>query len=397
MRRWMLALALGLFGWCGPAFAQTLYPMPAQPAGLAFPTQSWPTGPIPSDANLGRFNQLIEEARTGKRPALGETRALVVIHRGRLVFEAYAPGYGAETKLCSWSMAKSFTQGFVGAAVLQGKIANVDAPMGNPRWTAADPKSKITWRQWLQHVDGSRYVEIGAPSATQSDVSQMMFGRTRMDVNAYAAKLPLIHTPGEHWNYSTAASHLVADQLTNVIAPGADAKARRLAMRDWMKQSLLDPIGMDKAVLEFDPTGAWLGGSLVYASARDFAKFGLLYMRDGVWEGKRALPEGWVDFARKPGTGKNADVYGAGWWLNPPTGEGRPMFNFTDTGPTRDAFSAQGHEGQMILLVPSKDLIIVRLGRLSESPDGWRALNGWLGELARTFPAPEPAAAPAKP
>ena len=108
--------------------------------------------------------------------------------------------------------------------------------------------------------------------------------------------------------------------------------------------------------------GLYYGSALIYASARDFAKFGLLYLRDGMWDGQRVLPEGWVDFARTAGKSENADIYGAGWWVTPAEGDGRPYKSRIDTGPQRDAFSAEGFEGQFTLIVPSKDLIIVRLG-----------------------------------
>jgi CubicO group peptidase (beta-lactamase class C family) len=124
----------------------------------------------------------------------------------------------------------------------------------------------------------------------------------------------------------------------------------------------------------------------MYASARDFAKFGLLYLRDGMWDGKRVLPEGWVDFARTPGPGKNSDSYGAGWWVSPATGPGKPYPALIDSGSLRDAFRAQGFEGQFTLVVPSKDLVVVRLGRIGEEREQWRATLEWLSKVAQAFP-----------
>ena len=155
------------------------------------------------------------------------------------------------------------------------------------------------------------------------------------------------------------------------------------AMVEWMKDVFFDPIGMD-ARPEFDAAGTFLGGSLVWASARDFAKFGYLYLRDGVWDGQRLLPEGWVDFSRRNPVSTKANVYGAGWWLGAdpapePAGQAA-------TTPPFDPFSAQGHEGQTIWIVPSKDLVIVRLGLMPNSGDNWPRLYEWNQSIARLFP-----------
>jgi CubicO group peptidase (beta-lactamase class C family) len=263
--------------------------------------------------------------------------------------------------------------------------------MGNPHWEANDKRAQIPWRTWLQMTDGQRYLEIEAPAMARSDASRKLFGPGRLDVANYCAGLPLIHEPGTHWNYNSCGIVLTADALTRSIVPTpASPHERRKAMLAWMRASLFDVIGM-KIQPEFDATGLVYGSALMYASARDFAKFGLLYLRDGVWEGQRVLPEGWVDYARTAGPGKNADIYGAGWWVSPRTGNGRPYPTLIDSGPIRDAFWAQGFEGQFTLVVPSKDLIVVRLGRIGEEQAQWVATFKWLGEVARAFPA---AAAP---
>jgi CubicO group peptidase (beta-lactamase class C family) len=234
-------------------------------------------------------------------------------------------------------------------------------------------------------TDGMRYLEIEAQTIADSDASRKLFGPGRLDVARYCAGLPLIHEPGTHWNYNSCGIVLAADALTRAIVPSAQSpQARRAAMLAWMRESLFDVIGM-KPQPEFDAAGLFYGSALIYASARDFAKFGLLYLRDGVWEGQRVLPEGWVDFARTAGTGRNADLYGAGWWITPPQGPGRPYPMAMDTG-AHDAFSAEGFEGQYILIVPSKDLIVVRLGLTPEKDLRSGALRGWMGRVARAFP-----------
>jgi CubicO group peptidase (beta-lactamase class C family) len=258
-------------------------------------------------------------------------------------------------------MAKSITHALVGAAVEQRRV-DIDQPMGNPHWRANDVRSAITWRQWLNMLDGQRYTELTARSPAESDVAKMLFGSGRLDTAGYAASLPLAYPPGTRWNYNTAGEILVCDALTRTIVPNpGSARARRASMLAWMHSSLFDPIGMSSAQPEFDAQGLYLGGSFVYATARDFAKIGLLYLRDGMWEGRRILPEGWVDFARSPTSAANGDVYGAGWWINPASGTGQAMFSYINTGPARDAFDARGLQGQIILLVPTKDLVVVRL------------------------------------
>jgi CubicO group peptidase (beta-lactamase class C family) len=363
-----------------------LAPLPAQPPDVPWPTTEWPVGSLPPEMDSAAFSAAMADAFDKPAPGLGETRELVIIRGGRLIYERAAQGYSTNTRLVSWSMAKSITQALVGVAVAQGKI-NIDQPMGSPHWSPEDRRAQIPWRQWLQMTDGQRYLEIEAETIAESDASRKLFGPGRLDVASYCADLPLIHEPGTHWNYNSCGIVLTADALTRTIVPNpASPQQRRAAMLRWMNVSLFDVIGM-KPQPEFDATGLMYGSALIYASARDFARFGLLYLRDGMWDGRRVLPEGWVDFARTHGTGTNADIYGAGWWLAPKEGSGRPYPIYVDTGPERDGFSAQGFEGQYTLIVPSKDLIVVRLGMTPEKDLRSGALKDWMGRVARTFPS----------
>jgi CubicO group peptidase (beta-lactamase class C family) len=138
-------------------------------------------------------------------------------------------------------------------------------------------------------------------------------------------------------------------------------------------------------VVEFDPQGTFYGSSLVWATARDFARFGYLYLRGGVWDGRRVLPEGWVDFARSHGPDPETDVYGAHWWLTPSEGPGRPDRALITDNALSDAFSAQGYEGQIIVVAPSKDLVLVRLGRFDDDGEAWNALGDWATRLIGAF------------
>jgi CubicO group peptidase (beta-lactamase class C family) len=372
-----MIFALGLF-----LLAAPLVPLPSQPDGVAWPTQQWPAGPIPSSVNAGALGELLAVVDR-KEEVLGESRAVVLIYRGRLVAERYLSGFTPQTPLISWSVAKSITHALVGIASLQGKL-DPKRPMGNPRWPPGDPRAAIPWRQWLQMVDGQEYRELGVKNPAENDAARMLFGEGRADAPGFAARLPLIHRPGEHWNYNSAGINLVSDALTRAIAPQAlTPDARRAAMRTFMHRELFDRIGMTSAQPEFDAAGTFLGSALVYATARDFARFGLLYLRDGVWEGARILPEGWVDFARTPAPGSDANIYGAGFWIAAPDGRPQPPFPSAIVAP-RDAFQARGYEGQVIAIVPSKDLVLVRLGHMPER--SWDALSRWVEAVVSLFP-----------
>jgi CubicO group peptidase (beta-lactamase class C family) len=363
------------------ASAAPLVPLPPQPSDVPWPTQEWPTGPLP--ATVARMQLDAALSVTAKStPPLGETRAVVVVHHGRIVAEQYASGFTANTPLLSWSMAKSFTQALLGIAVREKLVGDIDKPMGNPRWKADDPRQAVTWRQWESMVDGQEYDEIGA-EPTGNDAARMLFGEGRRDVAAFGAGLPLVRAPGSHWNYNSAGVNLVCDALGRAFAPGAGATQRRAKVADVLSRELFGPLGMKSAQPEFDAAGTFLGSAFVYATARDFARFGLLYLRDGIWDGKRILPSGWVDFARTRGPAPNSGVYGAGFWITPPPGDVMSRYALCPHGPS-DLFVAQGHEGQLIVIVPSKDLIVVRLGLLEDRNFG--ALGRWVEELVALFP-----------
>jgi CubicO group peptidase (beta-lactamase class C family) len=354
-----------------------LVPLPPQPAGVAWPTGEWPTGELPAGAG-DKLEPLLAVTQQ-KLPGLGETRAVVIIQHGKLVAEKYAPGFGADMPLLSWSMAKSVTQALLGIAVRQG-LVDIDKPMGNPHWQPSDRRAAIPWRNWINMIDGQHYEEIGKPNA--GDASRMLYGEGRRDVAAFGATLPLIHDPGTFWNYNSAGINLISDALARVLAPNTVGAERRSRMIAVLRDELFQPIGMKSAQPEFDAAGNFVGSAWVYATARDWAKFGLLYLRDGVWDGRRILPEGWVDFARAKTPADNSNVYGAGFWITPDD-KGKPYAAVTPNGP-RDLFLAEGHEGQVVVIVPSKDLVIVRLG-LFQDAKGFHALGEWLEKILALF------------
>jgi CubicO group peptidase (beta-lactamase class C family) len=359
-----------------------LAPLPQQAPDVPWPAEEWPVGPLPGSVDRDRLDRALAVVNA-RDVRLGETRAVVIVQRGRLLMERYMPGFGPQTPLISWSMAKSVTQALLGIAVRRG-LVDIDKPMGNPRWPAHDARAAITWRAWINMVDGQTYDEIGSPDPTRNDAARMLFGEGRLDVADFASLLPLAHAPGSHWNYNSAGINLIADALGRLLSPDADATTRRARMAEVMKEELFGPLGMTSAQPQFDKAGTFIGSAFVYATARDWARFGLLYLRDGVWKDRRILPEGWVDFARSKTTADDCNVYGAGWWITPPAGSGKPYRALVQSGP-RDIFMAQGHEGQLIVVVPSKDLVLVRLGHFDDKK-GFGALGEWVGGVVALFP-----------
>ena len=351
--------------------------------GAPWPTTAWTATPPDPSVDGPELQASIDAFFVDPEPAIGATRALLVVHQGRIVAERYGDGHDRDTRHVSWSMAKSVTHALVGAAVHDGRV-DIDEPVGDPHWAPDDPRAAITWRHLLTMTSGLDWLEMEATTVTESDAALILFGPGRGDVAEYAAEKASIDPPGQAWKYSTGSTHLAAAALTRTIA-GADAEpdSRRETMRAFMGEHLFEPIGMRSALFEFDPVGTFYGGSLLYATARDYARFGLLYLRDGLWDGARILPDGWVDFARTPAL-DDVDVYGAGFWLE---GEGRerPFASYMQAAPS-DAYAAEGFQGQMIVIVPSKDLVVVRLGLMTDGRDSWRRLGAHMQRVVLAFP-----------
>ncbi|MEQ1929874.1 MAG: serine hydrolase [Parvularculaceae bacterium] len=273
-------------------------------------------------------------------------RAFVAIVDGRLVAERYAPGFSAQTPMLSWSAAKSVTATLVGAAALQGYL-KVEDPAPVPEWRGDARRSGITWNDLLRMQSGLEFSEeYGDPG---SDVSATLF-RAR-DAGSIAAKKPLISPPGAVWYYSSGTTNLLMRTLRQVLA------GRGVELQAFARETVFGPIGAPSFTLEPDSGGTPIGSSYIYATARDWARLGELYLRGGMWGGARLLPEGWVDYVTTPTTASNGE-YGAHFWLNS-DGEGRARFV---PGLPEGAYYMAGHEGQYVFIVPDKNAVIVRLG-----------------------------------
>lgn len=362
----------------GQAAAAALVPLPAQPAGVPWPGETWPEGAVPAPARETVAKALDAAFATTSGP-MGETRAVVVVHRGRIVAERYGAGFDAESKLVSWSVAKSVTAALVGVGAREG-LLKLDDPIRHARWADDDPRAAITFRQALQMSDGLKWREEGYDDPVANDAAKMLFGPGRENIAAYVAGKPLEHDPGTRWRYSSGTTNLISAALARRI--GADPlrdPTGKEALRGFMYDKFFRVIGMDSTAAEFDIAGNFYGSSLVHATARDWARFGLLHLRDGVWDGERVLPEGWVDFLRTPASSEGAVAYGAHWWLSRENRQG-----LLKEGPF-DSFEAHGFQGQLIVVIPSKDLVVVRLGLMS-SENGWDALGAWLQPVVSAFP-----------
>lgn len=325
-----------------------LIPLPPQPAGVSFPTEAWPTADLDPRVDAAALDALLDRAFAQPEPHdLERTHAVVIVQHGAIVAERYALDMTPDTPCASWSMAKSITQALVGILVGQGRL-DIHQPIDAPEWGPGDTRSQITVDQMLRMVDGLRFREaehIGGGSvrywpAEESDVIPMLFGEGRDDVAAFAATLPKVAEPEERWNYNSGATNLLSRHVGRVVGGGEDG------MRAFMHDELFGPLGMTTASPTFDAAGTFVGSAYCKASARDFARFATLYLRDGVWDGRRILPEGWVDHTRT-GSEQSAGTYGAHFWVIPGS---------------LGLFSCQGAFGQRILISPALDLVVVRVG-----------------------------------
>lgn len=313
---------------------------------------------------------------------LGETRAVVVLQDGKPVIERYAPGYGPANRFISWSMAKSVTSTLVGQLVVAGKL-DLDAPAPVPAWhrDPADPRGKITLRQMLHMESGLRHAETGPP-VEDADTNRALFSDESGDAAAAAEAAPPRYAPGSHYEYSTLTTVTLDDIIVRTIAPQATTPAaRRAAMQSYLHDHLIVPAGMTSLVCEYDAAGTMLGGSFCHATARDWAKFGQMYLDGGVVAGRQIVPPAWIKFVTTQSPTNPA--YGGHFWLNHPGNAEKHPALFPDQGPA-DLYSAIGHLGQYVMVAPSKHLVVVRLGK---TPDDQRGdLLPTLGKLVNSFP-----------
>lgn len=325
-------------------------PAPEPPA----PGEAWPTArPISGEAlyqvDYAALDFALTEAFENNDAG---HRAVLVAVDGKLADERYADGFSKDTPMLSWSMAKSVTATVIGAAVERGLI-DIAFPAPAPEWEE-NPHNVITWDDLLHMQSGLAFEE--EYGKTRSDVNRMLFEMA--DAGALAAQRKAIHAPGETWAYSSGTTNLLSKTLRAVLTQaGVDYHA-------FPREAVFDPIGAESVVMEPDAAGNFIGSSFIYATARDWARLGQLYLNDGMWDGARILPEGWAAYVSTP-AGASDNQYGAHFWLNR-DGDGERKRFFP--GVEEEMVFMAGHEGQYVFIIPSKRMVIVRLGMTRGRP-----------------------------
>jgi CubicO group peptidase (beta-lactamase class C family) len=335
-----------------PADGGTCRPRPAGPA------EDWSLAPSPRgpavDA-LERYAFARDDADPRRREL--RTDGLVIVRGGRIAWERYARAYGPSSRHAAWSIAKALTVALAGVAA-ERRALDLDSSIC--RHLPAPPTHcGITPRHLLESASGIEWSEgyEGSPPRSSS-VLAMLYGEGSRDMTSFVLAHARSAPPGKAWRYSSGDSVLLASVVGRALQPRFGP--------EWPERALLEPLGMESAVLERDGAGTPVGSSWLHATPRDLARLGLLYLDDGCWRGSRLLPEGWVRAStsvsaplraggpsRAPG-----DVQGWGWWLNRPVpslGQPAPW-----AGVPEDAYAARGHWGQLVAVIPSLDLVVVR-------------------------------------
>ena len=342
------------------------------------PNLPWPEGKGPAidPASLGVDSVRLEEALDAAFTEPGpenprKTRAVVVVYDGHLIAERYAPGFGPDTPLPGWSMAKSITNALVGILVREGAL-DIHSPAPVPEWQEPDdPRHMITLDQLMRMSSGLAFEEQYKPLY---DAVDMLYGSA--DFGAFAAEKDLEFEPDTTWSYSSGTANIVARIVRR------EAEERDEHYYDFMRRELFDRIGMSSALIEPDSSGTFVGSSYGIATPRDWARFGLLYLQDGVWKGERILPEGWVAYSAAPTAKAPRGEYGAFFWLNAGAPD-NPADRLWPNAP-RDAFAAQGFQEQKVIVIPSRKVVLIRFGATSQR-DTWDT-DRFISDILESLP-----------
>lgn len=324
-------------------------PPPVQNTDLIpFPFGDKVVDSVPSGINISILKAAVDKAFT--EPYAGKkqrTRAMIIVYNGQLVAEKYAPGFDAHTKMYGWSMAKSFTGALIGTLVKAGKL-DVSKPAPVAEWNNVnDERHNITIENLLQQTSGLDFVEDYTKA---SDVTNMLFNEK--DMAAFAANHPIEYKPGTMFNYSSGNSN----SLSRIIRQTAGEENYAA----YPYTALFYKIGMYNTLLEPDCSGTYVGSSYINATARDYARFGLLYLNNGIWNGERILPEDWVKKTTTAPAAIKTKKYGYQFWLNGIDANNSSQRIYPNA--PADMFICDGYAGQEIYIIPSKKLVVVRLG-----------------------------------
>jgi CubicO group peptidase (beta-lactamase class C family) len=319
---------------------------PAQPDGVAWPTDEWSVADLPETVDAVALDEYLSAELTPREGERCCIDAVLAVQGGELVLERYRDGWNPDDVHLSWSMAKSITQAMLGILVAEGRL-DVFAPASVPEWyEPADPRHDITVDELLRMRSGLEWVE---EYAGRSDVIELLFAEGATNRAHFAADRPLAAEPDAVWNYSSGSAMILARIIADEVGYFEQGT-------HWAQEVLFDPLGITSVEHDLDDSGVISGGSAINMTARDFARFGLLYLRGGEWDGTQIIPREWVDYARMPVP--DAPAYGALWWV----------VGMEDRYP--QAFQANGFNGQTITIVPELDLVVVMLADESDpAPD----------------------------
>ena len=313
---------------------------------------------ISSDRDLMARLEPVAKALVDDRSYGGTPFAFVAMHDGAVVAERYKDGITADMPLLSWSMAKSFTNALAG--VMAGdSLVDIYAPMDIPQWQD-DGRKSITLNDLMQMQSG---LEWNEDYGNRSDVNLML--HREKDMGLFALSKPLAHEPGTYWYYSSGSTNIVMRYLRGKFQSDSD-------FLEYLRNRLFTPLGVRNAFFEQDMSGTPVGSSYLYVTAREFARFGQMYLDDGLIGGERILPEGWVEYTTTPASA-SGEGYGSFFWLN----RGGKLPDVP-----KDMFSCDGHDGQEIYIVPSRKLVVAVLG-YSPRPDHTIDFNGLLRDIIK--------------
>ena len=330
---------------------------------------AWPQGRAKSVMGQDYSHLLDEAFSESSKSQPRQTKAVVVVHNGRIVAERYAEGITQDTPLIGWSMTKSVSSLLIGLLVKDG-VLDIYQPAAVAEWqqTESDPRRAITLDQLLRM---SSSLEFNETYDVLSDVSEMLANQS--DTGGFAASKPLIAEPGDVWAYSSGTTNIVSSVIRQTL--GGDLQD----YYDFTRDRLFNPLGIRSAVLEVDASGTFIGSSYGYASARDWARLGQFCLQNGNWLGEQLLPVNWITYSTTPTPNNPGNDYGAQFWLNAEPTEGQRQRSWPLL-PT-DAFFFSGYQGQFVAVVPSRDLVVVRLGFTPQGNHGTEQLIAGVIEL----------------
>ena len=317
-----------------------------------------PKDSIFSNIDYSKLNKAVANAFDENNAIEKRTRSVIILYKDQIIAEKYDTGFDKNSKILGWSMTKSITATYFGILQYQNKI-NLNNPAPISEW-ANDERKKITINDLLHMNSGLEWEE---KYDRICDATKMLFQAD--DMGKVQLEKPLIGKPNASWNYSSGTSNLLSKILRKQFKTHQE-------YLDFWYSSLIDKIGMYSMIVETDMAGNYVGSSYGWATTRDWAKFGTLYLHNGNWNGEQLFDKSWSKYVATP-TPTSGGRYGGHFWLN-------SSGKYPDA--PRDLYYASGFQGQKVIIIPSKDLVIVRMGLTDDESFDF---NGFLKEVLGSF------------